>query len=1241
MKKILTLKNQNGFTMLEVLVAMTLGLVVLGSAIGMQVSHRKGFKITESKLNMQTNARFAFEFMGSSLRELGAIGCRTVENYYDSESEDQSSNYEIGFVNDDIAYADFRLGNELVGYDNLEGSTTWQPIVPVAFDYSADLIDGSDAITIRGAIGPTYAVDVENGDYSSTGVQLNMANVSNVQLGPEQYAVMSQCDKAEVFQITSTQAQVDAGTIVHGVSGLAVSNEAAFFSKDFDERSIAELRRVAVTSYYIANNDNGIPTLYRDRDNTSDPLVEGVERMQIEYGVNSDRNSEGGTVNVPDEYHNAVWVDASAGGWANVMAVRLSFIMRSKEEVFKTDVTKTYRLPGTTVYSYTPTDKYARLIYTATVNLRNRTLGKRTQAADNMYSNKHNNIKLQGGVVLVTSLVLMAILTVIGVAAMRSNMMDVNIHKNMQSRSNAFQCAEAALRAGEMWLNDDLNTLPDEVTTLPDQALFQVWSYKAAAIQDIYRKDLSWWEINGWSGINLTDADNQVGCAVIPRFIVEKVGTVADAGKDLSIESRSKSGIDFFRVTAFSVGVDNSANVLLQTTFAKRLRQVGVGLMFAKFIQASFLSITVYLSGAVTVHAANELSISNTPLFLGTAVQPNVFFLLDDSGSMDWELLSNKHWGQIAYDTDIWRSGRFDSFSYSNSLSFVSDGGIYTTGGGSWNSRTYMFNNSNAYGNTCSRTMESCNTPRPALLDWRFRSHNLNVTFYNSDVNYKPWNGPCGSSGEACTDGDYRAALNNPKDCGTCSNQTRDLATDGDSENASFKYDVWIDDSGFTGARPLRGDNFNETGVAAGAAASPNELVDLWDTHIRFSVGATGVLVSRITYDPQTSAGASPGLNESAQTLGTLSNASACYDILGSVAAVEAVHAQGATPTIDAEDGVGCRTIAQAQTNIANWYQYSRRRMYTAKNAITQVMDAQPKFRYGVTKFKGQGSLFVEVPDVSVTNVAAHNLNLKDDMYRDKQEGIGTFLAGGLDSVGAYFSDNLGGKDNPIKHSCQKNFQIAFTDGYWNDSTNSYGDVDGDGVSNTGADIAYEYYKNDLNTSIANNVIPDAGSEDDLDADGDGRTWQHLVSFTVAFGVEGNMSDTDDSGWPNADANGTAWPGDGTPVKSGDWGNPTTCSGCPDKIDDLWHIAWNTNGTYAAASTPEEVVEKLIAAITNIAGRVGSASAVALNSGTLNTNTRVYQAKFNSIDWSGDLESIPIKDGDGDDTNDPATSTLR
>jgi type IV pilus assembly protein PilW len=362
--------KQQGYTMLEVLVAMSLGLVVLGSAIGMQISHREAFSLTESKLNMQTNAKFAHEFIAASLRELGAVGCRTVEGYYAGSQEAASSNYEIAFNNPDIAFANFKINQELLGYENAEGSSSWSPGVSGDFSFGADMLDGSDALTIRGAIGPTYRVDY--GDIDSDSVQLNMSNISNVQLKPNHYAVLSQCDKAEVFKITGTEAQVNAGTIFHGSGALGDDNALPAFEKDFTDTSSAELRRVAVTTYYIAENDNGIPTLYRDIDNVSDPLVEGVERMQIEYGINTDPSS----VNVPDEYHDAQWVETQ-GVWGDVVSVRLSFIMRSKTQLYKQNVAKTYSLPGAVTYNYAANDRFARIVYTATVNLRNRTTGVR------------------------------------------------------------------------------------------------------------------------------------------------------------------------------------------------------------------------------------------------------------------------------------------------------------------------------------------------------------------------------------------------------------------------------------------------------------------------------------------------------------------------------------------------------------------------------------------------------------------------------------------------------------------------------------------------------------------------------------------------------------------------------------------------------------------------------------------------------------------------------------------------
>lgn len=45
-------------------------------------------------------------------------------------------------------------------------------------------------------------------------------------------------------------------------------------------------------------------------------------------------------------------------------------------------------------------------------------------------------------------------------------------------------------------------------------------------------------------------------------------------------------------------------------------------------------------------------TISQVPLFVATQIAPNVFFELDDSGSMDWTILSKKYWSPRTYDPD-------------------------------------------------------------------------------------------------------------------------------------------------------------------------------------------------------------------------------------------------------------------------------------------------------------------------------------------------------------------------------------------------------------------------------------------------------------------------------------------------------------------------------------------------------------------------------------------------------------
>ena len=108
-------------------------------------------------------------------------------------------------------------------------------------------------------------------------------------------------------------------------------------------------------------------------------------------------------------------------------------------------------------------------------------------------------------------------------------------------------------------------------------------------------------------------------------------------------------------------------------------------------IMSIWLMSVVGVSYATGVYAA-PLSLSNAPLFLGVSVDPNVFFMVDDSGSMDWEILVGPH----EYYLNYWQNGGVATNDDGLWLTFASVGSC--TGRRSY---TFYFDNSdNAY-NSC------------------------------------------------------------------------------------------------------------------------------------------------------------------------------------------------------------------------------------------------------------------------------------------------------------------------------------------------------------------------------------------------------------------------------------------------------------------------------------------------------------------------------------------------------------
>ncbi len=267
---------------------------------------------------------------------------------------------------------------------------------------------------------------------------------------------------------------------------------------------------------------------------------------------------------------------------------------------------------------------------------------------------------------------------------------------------------------------------------------------------------------------------------------------------------------------------------------------------------------------------------------------------------------------------------------------------------------------------------------------------------------------------------------------------------------------------------------------------------------------------------------------------------------------------------------------------------------------------------------------------------------LLDVLYSIDSAG-GTPLRDTLQEVGEYYDQDDGSnggigdcpylsKDNG--GACQQAYTVAMTDGYWNGLSPGIGNQDGgmgvpyqDAWSDTLADVAMRYYNTDLASGLANEMATN---------NYDKRKSQHMVTFSVAFGLEGNiaLNDINGDGIPDDpsyaddpyfllnDTPKPVWPQPGENADS--------------TIDDLWHASVNGRGKFFSAKNPDTLVAALKETFADIGARKASGASVSVNGDELNSGLVLYQSSYKSGSWLGDVAAYPINATSGEILRDEA-----
>lgn len=564
------------------------------------------------------------------------------------------------------------------------------------------------------------------------------------------------------------------------------------------------------------------------------------------------------------------------------------------------------------------------------------------------------------------------------------------------------------------------------------------------------------------------------------------------------------------------------------------------------------LTLGLTLGLAAVAPAQAQVDIASAPLFVTSSIEPNIMFILDDSGSMHFENMPDEHIVNGAY----YMYGRIDN--------------LYSTG--NYTNRAPSFADGHVYG-------AFTRTPQ------------FNSTYYNPAVTYTPWP-QAADNGTLMPAADPAAAYHNPL---RTARGTRNL-TANNTRNSSWQ---------------------NCTGIARNAVTNT------------FSFSGCGDFAESQTFWPAVYFWHDGSTNYAWANFTKFEIRSTTLTYTG----------HGRDNRSDCAAAPTCTYDEEIQ-NFANWYTYYRSRILAARGGISRAFAQQGEgMRVGYATINAGWSTVDGVGTSKIVRGVRHfasadRTQFFNLLYDRDIPAAGTPLRLTLQAAGNYFSrtDNQGpwaanpGTTDTTPHlQCRQSYSILMTDGYWNgsdpsgigNSDNANGPVhtapDGstfqyipkdpyrDDHTNTLADAAMHYWKNDLRTDLANEVPTSPQNE---------AFWQHMVTFGVGLGVTGSVDPQD--AW-DAVANETAI----------SWLNPFSTN--PAKIDDLLHAGINSRGGFFSAADPETFATELSGVLDAIVARVeSSATAAAASSAFLHTGTKLYTAGFRSGDWSGMLSAHNI-----------------
>jgi type IV pilus assembly protein PilW len=323
------MRRNQGFSLIELLLALALGVVVVAGIVQLFVGNSQTYTLLTGQSRMQENGRFALDFIERSVRSAGYMGCAPErDNMVKGLRGNWSTLYEFDVTQ-------FVQGHEGNGDGSFTPPLAALPTTVGAVNAGNLYNDGTgidpaviapqtDVLVVRQVSAGTPLVQILQPD----GNPVVAAPGGNPGFGVNDIVMVSDCEQAAVFKITGMNVAGNEATLLNATSTTGdffenadviaspagpIAYTLSFLGQSYAEEAV--VGQLQTTIFFVAptgagaNNRGDVPlSLWRRVGSTAAvELIEGVEDMQVLYGIDntpadgiSDANQYVTFTNVPD-----------------------------------------------------------------------------------------------------------------------------------------------------------------------------------------------------------------------------------------------------------------------------------------------------------------------------------------------------------------------------------------------------------------------------------------------------------------------------------------------------------------------------------------------------------------------------------------------------------------------------------------------------------------------------------------------------------------------------------------------------------------------------------------------------------------------------------------------------------------------------------------------------------------------------------------------------------------------------